>query len=660
MKHLRIALLGLLFLGQMVSLQAQNQPDPILFSVDNDQVPVSEFVYIYTKTNGLKADFGRPSLSEYLDLYKKFKMKVRRAKEMKLDTIPSLKNELAGYRKQLASNYLIDKEVTNQLIQEAYERIQEDVRISHILVKLDANASPEDTVIARKKIMEAQKALASGKNFLEVSKLFSEDETTSSNGGDLGYWTALFPSGFYNMETAAYTVPKGKVSGVIRTKLGYHLIRVTDRRPARGDIEVAHILVRKIKGDNSADARTKIDSIYYALKSGTAFDELAKELSEDKLSAAKGGNIGFFGINRYEAAFEDAAFGLFEDGSYTKPFETSSGYHIVKRISKRGIDAEDLAKRRLEPLVKRDERFELAKTSMIAKIKSEIGVQEQADVLNKYTQMQNDSFYTFLWRPSSGKLGAKTILKLGKSTEITVSEFEDFLLKNAGKRVNQKRSNDLVSGIRVLFDDFIKDECIKFEESQLEDKYPDFKALMREYEEGILLFEATKRVVWDRAGQDTTGLEAFFTEEVKDKYQWGERARVTYYSLKSSDTHLLEDVRKYADGQSSDKVLNKFNKGAEPILSARELIYEHGKNPAIDEMVWAPGTLSYNEEDKRSKGWNFMKIEEVLPPTPKTLDEARGYVIADYQDKLEKDWILELKERYNVKVNQQVFESLIK
>lgn len=660
MKHLRIAFFGLLFLSQLALLHGQTSDDPILFSVENDQIPVSEFVYIYTKTNGLKADFARPTLAEYLDLYKKFKMKVRRAREMQLDTIPSLKNELAGYRKQLASNYLIDKEVTNQLIQEAYDRIQEDVRISHILVKLDANASPEDTVIARKKILAAQQTLSSGKSFPEVCKLFSEDESTVNSGGDLGYFTALFPSGFYALESAAYSTPVGKVSQIIRTKLGYHLVRVTDRRPARGELEVAHILVRKIKGDNSADARTKIDSIYYLLKKGGDFDALAKELSEDKLSAAKGGNIGFFGINRYESAFEEAAFGLFADGDYTKPFETSSGYHIVKRISKRGIDAEDLAKRRLEPLVKRDERFELAKTSMIEKIKSEIGVEEQNDVLIRYTQMQNDSFFTFLWRPQAGKLASRTILKLGKTKDIPVSAFEDYLLKNAGKRVNQKRTNDLVSSIRSLYDEFIQDECIKFEESQLEDKYPDFKALMREYEEGILLFEATKRIVWDRAGQDSIGLEAFFREEAKDKYQWGERARVTYYSLKSGDTKLLEEVRDYADGQPSDKVLNKFNKKDEVILSTREFLYEHGKNPAVDEMVWAIGTLSYNEEDKRNKGWNFMKIEEILPPAPKTLDEARGYVIADYQDKLEKDWIKELKERYSVKVNQQVFESLIK
>ncbi len=660
MKHLRIALFGLIILSQLAILQGQTSTDPILFSVEDDQIPLSEFVYIYSKTNGLKADFGRPSLAEYLDLYKKFKMKVRRAREMKLDTIPSLKTELAGYRKQLASNYLIDKEVTNQLIQEAYDRIQEDVRVSHILVKLNESASPEDTVIARKKIVEAQKMLASGKSFLEVAKLFSEDESTANNGGDLGFFTALFPSGFYAMETAAYKTPIGKVSDIIRTKLGYHLVRTTERRPARGEIEVAHILVKKIQGDNSADARTKIDSIYYALKKGGDFDALAREFSEDKLSAAKGGNIGFFGINRYESAFEEAAFGLFADGDYTKPFETSSGYHIVKRISKRGQDAEDLAKRRLEPLVKRDQRFELAKTSMIAKIKSDIGVEEKNDVLIRYTQMQNDSFFTFLWRPQAGKLASKTILKLGKNKEIPVSAFEDYLLKNAGKRVNQKRTNDLVSGIRALYDEFIQDECIKFEESQLEDKYPDFKALMREYQEGILLFEATKRIVWDRAGQDSIGLEAFFNKEARNKYQWGERARVTYYSVKSGDTKLLEEVRDYADNQPSDKVLNKFNSKDEAIVSTREFIYEHGKNPAIDEMVWKPGTLSYNEEDKRNKGWNFMKIEEILPPAPKTLDEARGYVIADYQDKLEKDWIQELKERYNVKVNQQVFESLIK
>ena len=660
MKLLRNALVGLFFIGHLALAMSQDQADPILFSVDSDQVPVSEFVYIYTKTNGPKANFSLASLSEYLDLYKKFKMKVRRAREMKLDTIPSLQSELAGYRKQLASNYLIDKEVTNQLIDEAYQRVQDDVRIGHILVKVDLNASPEDTTIALKKIREAEKALIGGQSFAAVASQFSEDETTAKTGGDLGYWTALFPSGFYAMESAAYDTPVGKFSPIFRTKLGYHILSVSDRRPARGELEVAHILIRKIKGENSADARTKIDSLYRALREGADFEEVAKAESEDKLSAAKGGNIGFFGINKYESSFEEAAFALAKDGDFTKPIETTSGYHIIKRISKRAPDTEELAKRRLEPLVKRDQRFELAKTSMIEKIKAEIGVEERNDVLLKYTQMQNDSFFTFMWRPRTGSLSDRTILRLGKTTQIPVSSFEDYLLKNAGKRVNLKRSNDLVSGVRQLFNDFIQDECIRYEESRLEEKYPDFRALMREYEEGILLFEATKRIVWDRAGQDSTGLAAFFQAEEQGKYSWGERARVTYYSLKSSDTELLEDVRKYAVSKSSDKVLSKFNKGDKEILSARELIYEHGKNPAVDEMVWAPGTLSFNEEDKRTKGWNFIKIEEILAPTPKTLDEARGYVIADYQDKLEHDWIKELKERYTVKVDQRVFQSLVK
>lgn len=182
MKLLRNALVGLFFIGHLALAMSQDQADPILFSVDSDQVPVSEFVYIYTKTNGPKANFSLASLSEYLDLYKKFKMKVRRAREMKLDTIPSLQSELAGYRKQLASNYLIDKEVTNQLIDEAYQRVQDDVRIGHILVKVDLNASPEDTTIALKKIREAEKALIGGQSFAAVASQFSEDETTAKTG----------------------------------------------------------------------------------------------------------------------------------------------------------------------------------------------------------------------------------------------------------------------------------------------------------------------------------------------------------------------------------------------------------------------------------------------------------------------------------------------
>jgi peptidyl-prolyl cis-trans isomerase SurA len=650
---------GLLVLTLFFLNPLRGQQDPVLFTVDEDPVAVSEFVYIYSKTNGPRADFSLPSLSEYLELYKKFKLKVRRAREMQLDTLPSLQQELAGYRKQLAGNYLIDKEVTNLLIEEAYDRMQRDVRFSHILVKLEANPAPEDTMKAWKKIQEARRTL-SGKSFEQVVREFSEDETTLESGGDLGFFTAVFPNGFYDLETVAYTTPLNDVGGPVRTKLGYHLIKVTAVRDARGEMEAAHILVRKDPRAEQDVSRIRIDSIYRALRDGADFAALARELSEDRLSASKGGNIGVFGINRYEKPFEDAAFALASDGAYSAPVETSAGWHILLRVKGPVAEPLDQARRRLEPKVKRDDRFELARVSMIEKIKKDIGVKENKAVLDLYSSRQTDTLFTFLWKPGTVGMYNETIVTLGKDNAIPLSAFEEFLQRNAGKRVNLKRSGDIPAGVRLLFDEFVQDECVKYEEARLEDKYPEFRSLMREYEEGILLFEATKRVVWDKASQDSVGLAKFFAEEASSKYQWGERARVTFYLLQSQDQKLLEEVRKFAAKNKPDAVLKKFNKGDKPVLSTREFLYEHGKNNVVDQMVWKAGTLSFSEEEKRNQGWSFLKIEEIVPTGPKSLDEARGYVIADYQDKLEQEWVRELSGQYKIRVNQGVFQGLIR
>jgi peptidyl-prolyl cis-trans isomerase SurA len=630
----------------------------VLFTLEEEEVTAEEFAHIYAKTNGPAASFTLASLSEYLELYKKFKMKVRRAREMQLDTLPSLRQELAGYRKQLAANYLIDREVTNQLVREAWERSRKDVRFSHILVKLESNPSPEDTLRGWKKIHEARKALAS-QDFESVVAAFSEDETTVDNGGDLGYFTALFPNEFYDLETAVYTTSIGSVSNPVRTRLGYHLVRVSDIRDARGEVEAAHILIRPTASDANI-ARVRIDSIYQALRGGADFAELAKSLSEDRVSASKGGNIGVFGINRYEKPFEDAAFSLKEAGDYSMPIQTTSGWHIVKLIRHIEPEAFDVAARRLEPRIKRDARFEGARAAMVEVIKADIGVTEHEAAINAYAATQNDTLFTFFWKPSSHPVREKALFTLGKDYAVTAARFEDFLQKNSAMRTNMKRTHSFREGFRELLDEFIKDACIQYEEDRLEEKYPEFKALMKEYEEGILLFEATKRMVWDKASQDSIGLEAYFSEHLRDKYKWGKRARVSFYQLKSMDEDLLESVRKYAGSRSSDKVLKKFNKSEPPILSVRELIYEHGKNMALDQMVWEPGSLSYNEKDGRIQGWTFLKIEEVLPPKSKTLDEARGYAIADYQDKLEQDWVRELASQYKVRVNQSVLQSLVK
>ncbi len=643
-------------------LTFSQQNDPVLFSVEGTPVHRSEFEYIYTKTNGPDADFSKESLDEYLDLYINFKLKVRKAKEMKLDTIVALQQELNGYRRQLADSYLIDREVTEKLVEEAFLRKQEDIDLSHILVKLAPNATPADTLAALEKIMEAKKMLDSGRHFEEVAKTYSEDKSVGKNSGHIGWVTAIFPNGFYALETAAYSIAPGEVSGPIKTSSGYHLIKVNGRRPARGEVEVAHILVRSDKNPDTIKARKKIDEAYQKLEDGVDFGEVAKEYSGDKMTASKGGYLGYFGINRYEKAFEDAAFGLAKDGDYSKPVQTSIGWHIIKRIGKKDNQSLHQLKSSLQNKIKSDARFKLAKESMIERIKKESNFTENSTTLdNLIASLQADTSNTFLtykWKAPADP-STDPLFSFGDKLKVTLGDFENYLQRSS--RIRQQMSRQGIEAVvNRLYKDYIGENALKYEEKQLEKKYPEFKSLMREYEEGVLLFEVTKMEVWDKASQDTVGLQAFYDNN-KSKYQWKERAVVSEYSLNASAKEQINRIREYCKDKAPEEVLANFN-GKDPkrILNYKSKRYEKGRNDVLDRMTWEPGQLSPVKINKRSKAHEFFKIEELVPPGQKTLKEARGYVVADYQDYLEAHWLQSLKDEYKVSIANKVFNKMVK
>ena len=350
------------------SLFAQEKDARVLFSVEDDPVTVEEFTYIYSKTNGEQADFSEASLQEYLDLYVKFKLKVQRAKAMRLDTIVALQDELAGYRRQLADSYLIDRAIGDQLIKDAYDHTTEDADISHILFNLRKEPQPADTLAAYQKAMDAYNRIQKGEDFATIAKALSGDRYSREKGGRIGCTTALYPAGLHALEYAAFSQDIGIVSKPIRTQAGYHLLKVNERRPARGEIEVAHILIRTDTRDSEA-AKVIIDSLHQILGSGANFEQLARASSEDGRTATNNGYLGFFGISRYERPFEDAAFALATDGAYTAPVQTSLGWHIIKRISRKEIQPFEVEKARLEGKVRQDARFEEAKKALLVRIR---------------------------------------------------------------------------------------------------------------------------------------------------------------------------------------------------------------------------------------------------------------------------------------------------
>ena len=640
-----------------LSFVSAQSSDPVLFTVGDDPVYVSEFKYIYEKNNADKADYSKKSLEEYLGLYKKFKLKVKRARAIGLDTIQALNDELAGYRKQLAKSYLKDKEISDNLIQQVVDRMKEDREVSHIFVSAAGKMTDEKRAAALKKINDIYDKLKknNGKQFSDMAKTLSEDKVSALKGGKLGYYTAPLPDGFYNFENAMYETPLGSFSEPIKSKMGYHIILVTDKRSSRGQMEIAHILFRKEKSPKlTQGVKMEADSVYTMIHEGRSFETFAAKFSDDLKTKSNGGYLGFFGINQYESSFEDAAFALKNDNDITKPIETKLGYHIIKRISKRDDSNEEKLRKRIGTRISKSDRFSIAEEKLIEDVKKEAGFSDDKMSLKRLTTALDEKFYTYKWE--APEYDDNLVLFTLADKEYTLNNFSKFLKTNIRERLKYSKSTPYETAAMELYEDFVKDKVMEYEESNLENKYPDFKALMQEYREGILLFEITKQEVWDKASQDTVGLKKFY-EAHSDNYMWPERVKVYKYTITADDKQKADsaynyakkkDHKKFIERYSNDKTIEMTHKVEILSVDDKAIVdLERKKNALTPAEVVAPSVV-------------FYKYIGMEPANKKSLSEARGYVIADYQDKLEMEWIKELSEMYKVTVNSKSLKSITK
>ncbi len=316
------------------------QSEPVVMEVDGQAVTKAEFLQIYLKNNN-DPKYDKASLDDYMELFTKFKLKVAEAEAQGYDTVPKLKRELEGYRKQLALPYLIDSAENKELVKQAYNRLKKEIRASHILIKVGTNAPSADTLKAYNRLLELKERIEKGEDFALVakSKNSSQDPSVMSNGGDLGYFTAF--QMVYPFEEAAYRTEIGKVSMPFRTKFGYHILKVTDSRPARGTIRVAHLMVTAPKETSDSEiskAEKKINEIYDKLKDSVtdeSWERMVKKYSDDRSSTAKAGELPVFGsgsAQRMVPTFEDGAFSIKNDGDISLPIRTDYGYHIIRRL----------------------------------------------------------------------------------------------------------------------------------------------------------------------------------------------------------------------------------------------------------------------------------------------------------------------------------------
>jgi peptidyl-prolyl cis-trans isomerase SurA len=637
------------------SANAQSKSD-ILFSVEGKKVDVEEFDYIYRKTNGAQATYSRESLKEYLDLYVKFKLKVQKAKDMKLDTIMALSRELEDYRRQLADTYLVDKEVTDKLLDELYKRMQTEREVSHILFNFKQNATAADSAEVYERAARVLDMVRKIGDFDRMALSQSEDPNVRENKGNLGFLSAMLPNGFYDLENTIYNTPVGKVSEPVLSPMGLHIIKVLKERPARGEIEVAHILIRDPMTSPISGAEQRIIEIWTELNDGAQFESLATRYSEDLTTANKGGYLGFFGINRYEQAFEDGAFSLQSDGQFSNPIRSRIGWHIIKRISLKELEPLPKIRGRLAQQVKMDSRFERARREMIDRVKAEAQFAPVAGVLEKYMATLDKDFLSYKWKGSD--MPETLMFTMAPDAKVNTGDFTEFLLRNQRKRLQMSRDSNIVETATVLYEDFVDEVMIKFAERKLESKYPEFKALMREYEEGILLFEVSKMQIWDKASQDTVGLAAFHKQN-NDRYMWEERMELAEYRINTADQKVADKVFKFAMKNPSPKVVKKFNK-KEELVSVNIRMIEKSNYKPEQAPAWNQGamtSMTFNEKDKK---FAFSAVDRLVPPKHKTLNESRGPAIADYQDYLEKEWVKALREKYKVEINEAVFNQMVK
>jgi peptidyl-prolyl cis-trans isomerase SurA len=639
-----------LWLLLMLPLHALSQ-DEILFTLDNQPVMRSEFERVYHKNSNIEG-FENKTAAEYLELFINFKLKVHEAIKLGYDTAAAFRTELAGYREQLAKPYLQDRRLIDSLLQEAYYRTVNEVNASHIMVKLPVNPTPADTLAAFRKIMDIRKRLLNGESFDKIAREESDDPSAKINEGRLGWF-----SGFAMVlpfEDAAYHLQAGGISQPVRSRYGYHIIRLNDKRPALGEIKLAHIMIRAGRDDSQElqeRAKDKIDTCYGLLQQGRLFSDIARDYSEDAGSSKSGGQMRWFRSGELPPNIEELVFTLHDTGSYTIPVQSDYGWHIFKVEGRRPIAPFEQVKSQLEERIMADERGKMSDAAMISRIKKESGLVVYPQNISGLASVMDSSVYRGNWNVAIAGDLIEPVFAIG-AREYTQKQLADYIVQTKRYR----NSEPLGALVERKSNEMINQELLAFEKGQLETKYPEFKYLMEEYHDGILLFNIMDSMVWSKAVSDTSGLRTFYHMHRND-YQWKERAEISLYTL--SDQTYLKATRKLArkrddmNWSAADMRKAVCNQDTLACIEITDRVYEQDEMPAG--IIWKKGSISEARENNIIK---LVVVNRILPPGPKSFGEIRGQITADYQNYLDQQWIATLRARYPVVINNSVLQQI--
>jgi len=641
MNQMKLFIKLFIFLSAIPAFSQQKQT---LITINNKNISVEEFENLYTKNLDLVQDPAQKDIDNYKNLFVDFKLELEDAYQLKYDTLASFKKEWKQYRDELAKKYLSDEEVINTLTKEAYNRMKEDVKVSHILFKLPQGASPQDTLKAYKKAWDIYKKAISGKDFHKLARTYSQDPSVSKNGGNLDFINVFHT--VYPFESMAYNTPKGKISKPFRTKFGYHILKVEDRRKARGEIEVAHIFIRDNK-TNPAEAKQQIQKIYQKLiKKEDRFENLARKYSEDKSSARSGGRLRKFGIREMIPEFEDQAFALNKPGDISKAFHSRYGWHIIKLIKKYPLPEFKQIKNEIRQRVSRDERAKVGKEKLYMKIKDIYKVDE-TPLIDRIIKKVDEAFFINKWKIPQDKLSHKTLFIINRDKQVSVNDFYKYLYRHQLKNPEKKGQKRKL--ITQLYEDFKKQELLKYYDQHLEKLYPEFGQIVKEYKEGLLLFNIKSDKVWNKSVQDTIGVKKFFLDH-KEKYRVPEK-----YIVFVGQTHSKKTAKKlekaFRKNWDFDQIKKNF---ADKDLILQKKMITQKDTLFKTHQLKTKNTARYKDHNEYIIA-HIHKLERSHIPK---LEEIKGKVINDFQEYLEKEWLKQLKKKYPVIIDNKNWQKI--
>ncbi|WP_075601601.1 peptidylprolyl isomerase [Saccharicrinis aurantiacus] len=628
-------------LGLLVTFGAQAQNSSTLLTIGDKEFSSEEFNFIYDKNNSFSET--KQSKKEYIDLFVNYKLKVAEAEAQGLDTVPAFVKEFNYYKKELAKPYLTDQAITDQLLKEAYEHLKVEVDASHILLRLDENASPEDTLKVYEKLMGIKKQAEEGADFGVLAQKYSEDPSAKQNKGHLGYFKGFMM--VYPFEHAAYNTEVGQLSEITRTSFGYHLIKVNDKREDRGELLTAHIMMmfpQNATSEIKAEKKAKIDSVYQLVLKGDDFGALATSYSEDRRSATNNGELPWFGAGKMIPEYSEPAFELDSVNNISAVVESPYGFHIIKLLDKRSIASFEEMEEEIKGKIKRDERANKGTKSLVARLKKEYSYSENGANMSLVkdkgtsTDLSNEDYVELLNSEDA-------VLFTLADSSYTGADLAKFIIDN---RTYTKAKR--IKEFDAMFEAFADEKILSYEEAHLEEKYPEYRFLVDEYHDGLLIFEISQAEIWNKANEDSIGIQNYFNANSKSYYEPEQiQGEIAFFKSKK-DQKAFSKIAK-------STILSDFDsiKSTMPEPNKIKLVkgtFSRGDFKTVDAQIW---------KDKKSEGnvdkefpYSFAR-GKTIPKVYKALDETKGQVIADYQTELEAQWLSVLKEKLNPIVNKK-------